>query len=158
MSGRIGLHLTLAVAWCFLWGLFSVWNFVAGLAIGLGVLSAYSHAADGTSYARRLFNLMRFGGWFFVLLVRSNVQIAREILTPGWSQSPRILRYDAPGLSEAQMTVLANSITLTPGTLAIDVSEDGQALFLHCMYARDRDQQIRELDSLRDRLERWVYT
>ncbi|MEM1424014.1 MAG: Na+/H+ antiporter subunit E, partial [Planctomycetota bacterium] len=136
---------------------FSVWNFGAGLLVGLGVLTLYSHAVEGRSYARRLFDLLRFAGWFFALLVRSNLQIAREILTPGWTQSPRILRYEAEGLTEAQMTVLANSITLTPGTLALDVSADGRALYLHCMYARDREEQIRELDTLRERLERWVF-
>ena len=92
-----------------------------------------------------------------LLLIRSNLQIAREILTPGWAQSPRILRYEVGGLSEVETTVLANSISLTPGTLAVDVSDDGRHLYLHCMYARDRAAQLREIDRLRERLERWVF-
>ncbi|GAB4552041.1 MAG: Na+/H+ antiporter subunit E [Phycisphaerales bacterium] len=158
MSPRIGIHLALALVWCALWGSFSAWNLLAGLLVGLGVLAAYSHAVDEKNYAKRLFNLVRFGVWFFVLLMRSNVQIAAEILTSGWTQTPRILKYSVEGLSDVEITVLANSITLTPGTLAMDVSDDGRYLYLHCMYAEDREAQLREIDTLRERLERWVFS
>lgn len=158
MSARIGVHLTLAVVWCLLTGSFSGWNLVGGLFIGLFVISAYSHVLEGGGYARRLLGLIWFGLWFFMVLVRSNLQIAREILTPGWSQTPRILRYPVSGLTDVETTILASSITLTPGTLAIDVSDDGAFLYLHCMYARDRAAQIKDLNALRERLERWVFT
>ncbi len=157
MSVRLGLHLALAIVWCFLWGSFTAWNLLGGLLVGLVVISVFTRATDRKGYAKRLLNLVRFGLWFFVVLVRSNLQIAREILTPGWSQSPQILRYDVEGLTEVETTVLASSITLTPGTLALDVSDDGRFLYLHCMYAEDQRAQLRELDALRSRLENWVF-
>jgi multicomponent Na+:H+ antiporter subunit E len=157
MSKRLGAHLALAIVWCLLAGSFSGWNLLGGLLVGLFVISMYARATGGPGYAGRLLSFARFGLWFFGVLVRSNLEIAREIVTPGWSQSPRIIRYDVEGLTEEETTVLSSSMTLTPGTLAVDVSPDGKFLYLHCMYARDREQQVREIDALRERLERWVF-
>lgn len=157
MSARVGIHLALAIAWCLLWGSFGTGNLVVGLAVGLVVVTVCSRVEEGPNYTRRLFDLVRFIGWFFWLLLRSNLQIAREILTPGWSQQPRIIRYPVEGLTPVQTTVLANSITLTPGTLAVDVSDDGRFLYLHCMYAGDSAALVCELDELRGRMERWVF-
>lgn len=157
MSVRIGLNLGLAIVWCLLSGTFTGWNLLAGLLIGLVIISLYSHSGNGPAYAMRLVNLVRFGFWFTALLIRSNIQIAREIVTPGWSQTPRILRYDVHGLTDVQAAVLSSSITLTPGTLAVDISDDGRFLYLHCMYAKDRERQIHDIDVLRAKLERWVF-
>ena len=70
---------------------------------------------------------------------------------------PRIIRYPVTGLSHTQMTTLASAITLTPGTLSADVDEAGQTLYIHCMYAHDRDAAVADLDELRDRLMREVF-
>ena len=91
------------------------------------------------------------------VLLRSNLQIAWEILTPDWKQAPRIVRYSVSGLTDVEKTVLSSAITLTPGTLAVDLSDDGKWMYLHCMYAEDRAAQIEEIDTLRLKLERWVF-
>lgn len=157
MTGRLGFHLLLALAWCLLSGSFGAWNFLGGLLIGLVVITVSSREAGRLNYALRLLGYFRFGAWFLVVLVRSNIQIAWEILTPDWQQTPRILRYSVAGLTDVQKTVLSSAITLTPGTLAVDLSDDGEWLYLHCMYAEDREEQIAEIDTLRRKLERWVF-
>ena len=57
-----------------------------------------------------------------------------------------------------ELTTLANCITLTPGTLVIDVSDDGCWLYVHCMYAKDPAKSIAELDELANRLKREVFS
>lgn len=155
---RVGFNLVLAVAWCMLAGSFSAWNFLGGVLVGAFVISGYSRVAGKSPYMRKLTNLIRFGSYFAAILIKSNIQIAREVITPGWSQKPRILRYPVDDLTDVQKTALANAITLTPGTLAVDISPDGAFLYLHCMYAESREQTIAEIDELADRLRRWVFT
>lgn len=155
---RFGFNLVLGVAWCMLWGSFSSWNLAGGLIVGALIITSYARVRDQPSYVARIVNLIRFGCYFVSILVKSNLQIAREVITPGWTQTPRILRYPVGHLSDVRVTTLANAITLTPGTLAVDISPDGQYLYLHCMYAESRERQIAELDELADRLNRWVFS
>ena len=91
------------------------------------------------------------------ILVKANLEVAWEIITPGFGMEPRILRYSVAGLSDVEVTTLANAITLTPGTLSADLSEDGETLFIHAMYARDRDQALAAVDQLRHWLLREVF-
>ena len=154
---RFGFNLLLAIAWCLLAGSFTAWNFLGGLVIGATILSLHGQATGRRPYLRRLVSLTRFAAYFFVILVKSNLQIAREVITPGYSMKPRIIRYPVGHLSYPKKTTLANAITLTPGTLAVDVSPDGEYLYLHCMYAEDRARQVADIDELAERLDRWVF-
>jgi multicomponent Na+:H+ antiporter subunit E len=146
------LNTLLALLWCLLWGSFDIWTLVAGFAVGYVVVGLYSRTASIRAYGLKLFHLVGFGAYFLRILVKSNWQIAKEVLRPRPSQTPRIVRYDVAGLSAVKITTLANAITLTPGTLVMDISDDQQTLYVHCMYAADRDAAVRDLDELRNRI------
>ncbi len=155
---RLGADVLVAV-------LFSTWSgqsgwpgLVAGLVVGFLIVSASDLAVGRPNHGRRLLRMLRFGCYFVAILVRANLQIAREILTPGFGQTPRIVRYPVHDLDDLQVTVLANCITLTPGTLVVDVSDDGRWLYVHCMYAEDRAKAIDGLRELDERLRREVFS
>ncbi len=158
MSRRLVLNVGLA-------GIYLVWaderswlGVLVGIAIGFVVISVYDLSTGLPIYAVRLFRLVRFGAYFLAVLVRANLQIAWEIVTPGFRQTPRILRYPVAHLTAVQKTVFANCITLTPGTLVVDVTPDGGLLYVHCMYAADRATAITELRKLDERLQREVFS
>lgn len=146
------VHGVLAVLWCLLWGSMSAVAVVGGLVVGFVVLWLYSRAVGRETYYGMLARRVRFGLYFLKILILANVQIAREVMRRTPSQTPRIIRYDVSGLSKLQLVTFASSITLTPGTLVIDVSEDRRFLYVHCMYAKDRDKAVGELDELKRRL------
>ncbi|MAE67640.1 MAG: Na+/H+ antiporter subunit E [Phycisphaeraceae bacterium] len=153
------LNILLAVLWMFMWNAIDIFTLLFGFALGyllLGVISRVT-VQDKDGYGVKGWRLFSFAFYFMRILVIANLQVAREIVTPGFGMSPGILRYDVSGMTELQITSLANAITLTPGTLSVDVSDEGDALFVHCMYASDRDATIRELDELRDRLMKEVF-
>ena len=158
MSWRLGFNIGVA-------GLYLVWadqrswfGVVLGLVAGFAIISVYDLTTGRLNYALRLLRLVRFGVYFLGILVRANLQIAWEILTPGFDQKPRILRYHVAHLNPAQITVLANAITLTPGTLVVDVARDGGLLYVHCMYAEDREIAIAGLRELEERLQKEVFS
>ncbi|XHC26340.1 Na+/H+ antiporter subunit E [Phycisphaerales bacterium ac7] len=155
---QLTFNLFLAVVWCLLTASFSAWNFVAGALVGAAVVAVYSSVAGQGSYFKRAWGLLAFAGHFVKILTKANIQIAWEILTPAHNQSPRILRYPVDGLSDVEKTTLANAITLTPGTLVVDISPDGKWLYLHCMYAQDPASTLAEIDDLALRLRKAVFS
>ena len=154
------LNLVLAGLYVALWDEVSFLNLLIGFLIGFAILVVVSKAwgdADERSYGHRMLGLVRFLGYFIYILIKANLQVAWEIVTPGYLMHPRIIRYPVQGLTHTQMTTLASAITLTPGTLSADVDEAGEMLYIHCMYARDRHAAVRDLDELRNRLMREVF-
>lgn len=145
---RFLLNLSLAIVWMGLTGTVSEWNFLGGLAVGALIISVYSRVSGDTPYLGRGWNLVTAFVEFFVLLIKSNLKVCWEVLTPEMHQRPRIVRYPVEGFSDAHRTALASAIILTPGTLVIDTSPDNNYLYVHCMYAQDRDQAIADLDEV----------
>jgi len=153
---RFLLNIGLAVMWCAL-SSFNGWNFLGGFIVGALVVSAYSRATSGDKYISNAWRLLRFLAYFCRLLVQTNLQVAWEVLTPKMHQTPRIIRYPIEGMSDIERTTLANAITLTPGTLVVDLSPDERWMYIHCMYAQDRDSAVREIDDLWNGMRRGVF-
>ncbi len=70
-------------------------------------------------------------------VVLSNLRVAHDVLTPTHYMQPGFLAIPLDDLSERQILVLANLITMTPGTLSMDISSDRNTLYLHAMYIDD---------------------
>lgn len=160
MAQLFMLNVLLAGLWMFMWGLFDVWSLLAGMVVGYLLLGVISRTIpNGPGYGRKVTNLLAFGAYFMRILVKANLQVAAEVLTPGFTMTPRFVRYSVEGMTDLQITTLANSITLTPGTLSVDVLEDGgRYLLVHCMYAKDRQAAINDLDDLRDHIMKEVFS
>ena len=166
MIVRLLLNIALTLVWLLLWQSTSVLNAALGFVISALVISMTSHVigtapaptpeppsgARRVGYALRLINLVRFTVYFLYILVKANLEVAWEIITPGFHMQPRMIRYSVDGLSPTQVTFLASAITLTPGTLSADVDDDGRALFIHAMYAQQEADAVAALDELRDQV------
>jgi multicomponent Na+:H+ antiporter subunit E len=71
-----------------------------------------------------LVHLVRYLGYFLVALVQSNIDMARRVLSPSLPLRPAVVEVATSLESALGRLVLANSITLTPGTLSVDVKGD----------------------------------
>ena len=155
------LNLLLALTFCLMFGTFDAYTLTAGFVAGFLLLAPITRVLHGRTYGGYLFRLLSFAAYFLRILVVANWQVAYEVLTPGHQLTPRIIRYDVGGLSDLQLTTLANAITLTPGTLAVDVSptgaQGGRWLYVHVMFGRDREKAVANIDELRRRLMREVF-
>ena len=151
------LNVFLAVTYCALVGRVDILDFVVGFLIGFGILALIDRRRSRTRYVSRLIRLVRFLSYFLYILVKANIEVAIEVVTPGFGFEPRIVRLPVDGLTETQITVLANAITLTPGTLSADIDEQRRVLYVHSMYARDRDRAVADLEQLKTHLMREVF-
>lgn len=77
-------------------------------------------------------------------LISSAVQVSLLVLSPNLKRRlrPGIIAYPLTVLSDAEITLLANLITLTPGTLSIDVSDDRKFLYIHALDVPDKQKLI----------------
>lgn len=163
------LHITLALLWVLLWGAFDLYTFLVGVVVGFLLLALVGRTTGGSfaypvrqvatlGYPTRLWRLVCFTLYFVKILIIANLQVARIVLSRSMPIHPRIIRYDVTGLTPVQVTTLASAITLTPGTLAADISKGDESLYIHCLNAPDPAQAVRELDELKRRLLKGVFT
>lgn len=101
------------------------------------------------------FRLLAFAFWFAREVVIANIAVLRDNLTPGQDSTPGIARYATRCRTDAEITLLAALITLTPGTLTLgtETTPKGQrVLFVHGMYAADADALRSELEGMETRM------
>lgn len=100
----------------------------------------------------RVGRLLAFAGYFARLLVAANWEVVADVLTPGSRLQPGIVALRLRCRSAGEITLLSSLITLTPGTLTIDVSDDLGTMYVHGMYAPDADEFRAELTDLETRM------
>jgi multicomponent Na+:H+ antiporter subunit E len=90
---------------------------------------------------------------FFWEVLKSNLRVAWDVVTPNRWRQPGIVAIPLDATTDVEITVLANLITLTPGTLCVDISEDRLTLYVHSMFVDEPERVRREI---KWRFERWV--
>lgn len=133
-------NLILALVWGFATGELSGGNLALGFVIGYLLLVLTEGRGGEGGYARRSQKLINLVLFFLAELIRANLRVAREIVTPREHMRPGIVAIPLSTRTDAQTTLLANLITLTPGSLSIDVSADGKVLYVHAMYIGDVEE------------------
>jgi len=77
--------------------------------------------------------------------VQANFIVAWEVITPSNHMRPGFLKIDPESDTALEITWLANTISLIPGTLTVDTSEDDDFLYIHAMHIRDPEEIKREI-------------
>jgi len=137
----------LALAWAAITGSFSELNLLLGAAIGaLAVWLLRESFAKGKSL-KRTRRVLSLAALFLYELFASAVRVAIVVLTPDLKSAlhPAIIAFPLSVRSDAEITLLANLITLTPGTLSVDVSEDRSLLFVHALTLDTREALIADI-------------
>jgi len=132
-------HILLSFAWIALTGVFTIPNLLVGFTIGTLVLWLAQRKKRVSGYLSRLRHLGAFIPFFLVELISANLRIAFDVLTPRHRMRPGILAIPLELETDDQILVLASLVTLTPGTLCLDISEDRRTMYVHAMYISDAD-------------------
>lgn len=141
------LVLILALVWAGITGNFSGLNLVFGGLIGGVAVFVLREALARPRALRRTRRILSLAVLFLYELVVSAVRVAIVVLRPDMSRAvrPAIVAVPLTVKSDAEITLLANMITLTPGTLSVDVSPDKSVLYVHALYMDDRDAMIADI-------------
>ncbi len=91
--------------------------------------------------AARAVGWIRFAGFYLAEVVKSNLAIAWDVLTPTDKGRPGIITLPLPeGLRDGQILLISNLITMTPGSLTLDLCADRRTLLLHILYLDDIEE------------------
>lgn len=134
------LNLLLAMAWVALTGQFLISNFVVGFAVAYLILWLAQVEADPSAYFARVPKMIALLSFFLWELIKANLKVAYDVISPSWHMRPGVVAIPLELKSDLEITLLANLITLTPGTLSLDVSTDREVLYVHSMYIDDVDE------------------
>lgn len=138
-------NILLAMVWATLTGSFTLVNLGAGFAISYIILWFAQNAVSPSPY----FTKVRLGIGFVLFFLRelmlANLRVAYDVMTPRYNMKPSIVAVPLDVQSAAEITLLANLITLTPGTLSLDVSDDRKVLYVHAMYCDDPEALRQEI-------------
>lgn len=95
----------------------------------------------------RIFHVVGLLAWFAWKLVLANLRVARDVLLPLRRLKPAILAIPLEPGDERILPVISNGISLTPGSLSLDVSPDRRYLYLHVMHVEDLEDFRRGLNA-----------
>jgi multicomponent Na+:H+ antiporter subunit E len=148
------LNIALALAWAALTGNFSFAGLMVGFALGFACLYLTRPLfPESGLYFKRVWRWSKLCVLFLYELVVSSLQVVWEVLTPRHRSRPGVIAMPLDVKREMEVLLVTNLISLTPGTLSLDVTEDCNTLFIHAMFADDPDEIRRQLKS---GMERWV--
>ncbi|MDR5904629.1 Na+/H+ antiporter subunit E [Franzmannia qiaohouensis] len=151
MTGAIW-NLLLALAWVILGGEFTGINLVVGLIFGYATLVLIEPQVPALKgYPGRVPRIIMFIGFFIKELIMANMRVAFDILTPPWHMQPGVIAMPLKAETELEITMVANLISLTPGTLSLDVSDDKRVLYIHAMFLDNEEELRKSLQEMESR-------
>lgn len=151
MSGSVAMVAWLTLVWVGLWGSVTAANVLGGLAVAVVLLVLLRpEPADARAVVSPL-ALLRFSGRFALDLMVSSLQVVRLVLRPRIALRQGVVAVHVPDASDMLLTVLADAISLTPGTLTIDVDRGSSTLYVHSLDAGEDAAAVERLrQGLRD--------
>lgn len=152
------LNVTLAVVWSALWADFSLFQLLVGFVAGFaGLWLAQPLFNKPSSYFRRAYRVIRLIVYFLYELILSSFRVAWDVITPTHRSNPAIINMPLDVKSDLEILLVTNLISLTPGTLSLDVTPDRSCLIVHAMFADDPDGLIEELKGGMERMVKEVF-
>lgn len=149
----VGWNMALSFAWCALNGRLTMTDLVIGYVVGYGLLGWLIPGQSARGYVRRIPRVLAFILIYAYEVTVSTIRVAWEIMTPVPRRSPGLIEVPLEVTSDVEITMLANLITFTPGTVTIDIADDRSHLIVHDMFLRDPEAARRHI---KRRYESWV--
>ena len=149
------LNMLLMVVWCGLWADFSVFQLLVGFHVGFAALwTASPLFGERSPYFKRAYRAARLALFFLYDLAASSVRVAWDVLTPTHRSKPAIIEVPLDVESDLEILLVTNLISLTPGTLSLDVLPDRRTLIVHDMFGAEHPE--RQIAYLKNGIERMV--
>ena len=139
------LNIFLALGFSAVLGQLNLSGFIAGFVVGYLALWLSKPLYGNTRYFERLPKVLGLITYFGKELLISNLKVLWDVITPRHISRPGIIALPLDARTDAEIMLVANLISLTPGTLSLDLSEDRRLLYIHVMFLDDIDQTRRQI-------------
>lgn len=139
------LNIFLALGFNAVLGELNLSGFVSGFVVGYVALWLTKPLYGQTRYFERLLKALRLVGFFVRELLISNLRVLWDVITPGHISRPGIIGIPLDASTDLEIMIVANLISLTPGTLSLDLSEDRRVLYVHVMFLEDIEKTRQQI-------------
>lgn len=142
MTFQLILNLLIGVIWMFLSESYSFASFIVGFVIGTALLYLLNRFIPGSYYFKHVRAILYLVFLFIRELLLANIEVLKWVYKPKLDFQPGILALPIDVKKNWEITLLANLITLTPGTLSVDVSRDQRYIYIHALDLPDVNETI----------------
>lgn len=132
-------NIGIAILWMAVSGMWNAFSMGAALVLGALILSVMPVRPGAVRYGQRLYRISKLFLVFLREFTLSVYRVARLVITPKMKFQPGIFHYTTHLETDFEIALLANLITLTPGTLSVDVGEDRDTLLVHAVDCANPD-------------------
>ena len=108
-------------------------TFITGYLIGIGIVLIMQRFFGSQFYLLRVYSAIKLLLIFISELFQSSILILKQILSPKLNIKPGIITYEHNMEGDYELTTLALLLTLTPGSVVMEVSPDGKIFYIHAM-------------------------
>lgn len=138
-------NLILALIWAAIGESFSLSALISGLVLGYLALWLLQPVIGPSKYFGKIPGIASFGALYLWKLTQANLRVAFDVVTPRHYMKPGIIAVPLDATTDLEIALLSSLVTMTPGTLSMDVSPDRKRLYIHAMYAEDPEALKREI-------------
>ncbi|MDR7072836.1 Na+/H+ antiporter subunit E [Fictibacillus barbaricus] len=142
MTFQLMLNLLIGVIWMFLSESYSFASFFVGFVIGAALLLLLDRFIPGFYYFKYVKAIIYLVFLFLKELILANLEVLKWVYKPKLDFQPGIIALPIDVKKNWEITLLANLITLTPGTLSVDVSRDQRFIYIHAIDLPDVNHTI----------------
>lgn len=143
--------LLLSLLWMAMTEVFTLANLCIGFALSYAILYFSQHVIGVSDFVTKLPRFVAFVVFFAKELLVANLRVAYDIVTPTYHMRPGIVAVPLDAQTDLEIASLSNLISLTPGTLSLDVSSDRRVLYIYTMFVDDPEALVRDI---KEKLER----
>lgn len=133
MPSQVLINIFIAVLWMFFQDDWSVLTFFGGYLAGLFVLFILRRYFKHKFYIFSLINVLRLLLLFLVELFSSSIFVMKEVIRPKITITPGIFKMETELESDVEITLLSLLLTLTPGSVVMEVLPKQRMLYIHGM-------------------------
>lgn len=137
MTLQILLNLLIAMVWMLLHDTWNTLTFAIGYLIGMIFIFALRRFFNAPFYARKCWAIVNLLWLFNVELVKSSIVVIGQVTRPKLDIEPGIFKVETILKTDWEMTILSYLITLTPGSVVMEVAPDDRIMYIHAMDASE---------------------
>ena len=153
MAFQILLNFVLAFVWMFLKNSYTPATFIVGYFFGLVIIFVFRGYFESRFYLLRVYSIISLFLLFIKELVLSNIAVLKLVLSPKMNIRPGIFALPTELKKDWEILLLSNLITLTPGTLVVDISKDNKTIYVHAIDIEDIEESVK---SIKDSFEKAI--
>jgi multicomponent Na+:H+ antiporter subunit E len=145
------LNVFLALSWAALIGGFTLANLLLGYVIGYLALWVARPLYRDSVYFERVWRVGQLALLFVYELIVSSLRVVWDVITPANRSRPGIIAIPLDVKRDGEILLFANLVSLTPGSLCLDLSPDRKTLYVHAMFIDDPDKLRHQLKGSMER-------